>query len=519
VTGGVTDFGAAIERAVKAQAAIQRYEAAQQGMIDAYNARYEAEQKLAELREQEASAQERYNEASDEYLEMLTMLTRYDTTGMAGLAAFFMPEKKALDSATEALEAYQEQIAGLEETYNQADSDYNAYLEALVEYAEQTAEAAGATKTYEEAVTEALGSVQADMDELVKAYDAAYEAARANLDGTVGLFEKVEEKAGISTENIIAAWQSQIDFFNSYNENLKALEDIGIDPALLKELSDGSAESIAQVQALADELAGLDPSEASNTVDTINTKFGELTTAKDTAAATMAEIQTDFDTKLGEIENRLMTAVNNMHMATEASAAARDTMSAYIQAIKDKQASAVSAAEAVAAAVSAALSRTYTPTIGGSVGTVRGHAAGTTDAPEDVFVAGEDGPELIIGGKGSTVFPSDETSRIINAIDERSPESPTATNTAYALPVTEGSVTRVPEALSRTTGEDGNTGNGMTPQEKKILLEIAGRGQIEIGENVDKQTGIDLLYEYLKPVLAEILKQEMYEEGEKSYAY
>ena len=65
---------------------------------------------------------------------------------------------------------------------------------------------------------------------------------------------------------------------------------------------------------------------------------------------------------------------------------------------------AVAAAKDVAASVALALqnSTTYTPPT--TTPTVPGHAGGTTDA-EDIFVAGENGPELIVGKQGSTVFP------------------------------------------------------------------------------------------------------------------
>lgn len=52
---------------------------------------------------------------------------------------------------------------------------------------------------------------------------------------------------------------------------------------------------------------------------------------------------------------------------------------------------------------------------GFSAQTVPQEAYGTTNAP-DVFIAGEYGPELIIGQKGSTVFPTGETDRIVDAV-------------------------------------------------------------------------------------------------------
>lgn len=51
------------------------------------------------------------------------------------------------------------------------------------------------------------------------------------------------------------------------------------------------------------------------------------------------------------------------------------------------------------------------------------NATGTTDA-ENIFLAGERGPELVVGARGSTVFPTGETQRIIDAVSEYEKDAP-----------------------------------------------------------------------------------------------
>lgn len=43
-----------------------------------------------------------------------------------------------------------------------------------------------------------------------------------------------------------------------------------------------------------------------------------------------------------------------------------------------------------------------------------------------MFVAGENGPELIVGKQGSTVFPTEETDKIIDALNGMEPASDTS---------------------------------------------------------------------------------------------
>jgi hypothetical protein len=180
---------------------------------------------------------------------------------------------------------------------------------------------------------------------------------------------------------------------------------------------------------------------------------------------------------------------------------------------------------------------------------------------------------LIIGHPDSEVFPSGETDRLIEAITASNiaPVTESVDNsTVYGDEVTNryeaaydyskaidqsigdkvderaynydysttidnstgdsteivgaGGSTEVPELFvpAGDTGgviEDNNSG-GDDATTRKILLEIAGKGNIQLtGGKVDKDTLLSFLYEYLKPVLSEILSQEIYEEGDMAYEY
>ena len=117
----------------------------------------------------------------------------------------------------------------------------------------------------------------------------------------------------------------------------------------------------------------------------------------------------------------------------------------------------------------------------------------------DYFIAGENGPELIVGEQGSTVFPTEETDRLISALnDKRQPLQIFA------------------DSSTRETG-----GGGATEQVRRILLEIAGSGAIEVqgGGTANKETILEILYEHLRPMLMNIIQSEIYEEGEYSYEY
>lgn len=238
---------------------------------------------------------------------------------------------------------------------------------------------------------------------------------------------------------------------------------------------------------------------ADDGIEDFNTSFQEVETAKDEFAATVATMETDFDEKMAEIEGRLDEAIDNMNMETDAAAAAKQTMEAYTQAILDGTSNAVSAAESAANAVSAALSSSYS---GGTVTAVSADAfaTGTTNAG-DVFIAGEEGPELIVGKAGSTVFPADETDRIINAVTNNDNRV-----TSYAL-----------------SNPDTNAGDvgGSGEQTKHIILEFAGGSPINVsrGNGVSKEDVVEIMLENMRPALLNLVKDELFEEGDGSYEH
>lgn len=390
----------------------------------------------------------------------------------------------ALDELNAAYEENQETIAGIEEEW----ADVAAAAE----------EAANQSVSYEEGVATAVESVQEELDALCEEYDEAYEAARESIDGQIGLFDTMKTESSLSVEEMGAALQSQAEYLNLYAENLQKAAQYGLDEGLIQSLADGSEESAGYINAIIENIEALGtsaegiPSEAATAfVEDFNSKFAEVSQAKDNFAANVASMETDFDARMTEIEGRMNTAIDNMNMSTDAAAAARETISAYCNTIRSMTDQASSAAAAVAQAARSQLS-------GISIPTVPGHAEGTTYA-EDVYVAGEDGPELILGAKGSEVFPAEETSRILSAINNRAIETSRGADAPDSEPEYEG---------RRESGSD-----------RRLTLEINGSGAITVDKGADKSTILSVLVENVKPVLMDLIKEEILEEGELAYDF
>ena len=502
VNGNLDKMVNKINAVTNATNAQTEYENAQK----TYSALVSEQEDLIRARDE---AQDIYNRACEQYLDANIMQESvWALTG--GGAAGAMDEAKAkLDAANEAID---ENIRLQEEC-----------TDSMQEYADMANGTSDEVVTAEDAVSVAIGKTQDRITALAEEYSKAYQSALDSIEGQYSLWDKVSNKvlnAKTSVTDFQEALKSQAEYWDNYSENLDKLQnrDVkGLDDVLAS-MNDGSEESAAA-------LAGM--AEASDAeLAKIVRNFKKLQTAQDEAATNIAGISTNYDDELTKIQDSMDKTVENMAKEDEAATAAEKTIQSYINKIRNMQGSVSAAASYVANAAARALTKnapepttesdttaTATPAPAHANGTTNAerlfiageagpelivskaaaYANGTTDS-DDYYIAGEKGPELIIGQQGSTVFPAGETERIINAIGERQPVN--------------------------VFGPSSGGGDRSSASEKHILLEIAGSGAIDIkGSGMDKEGILEIVQNHLKPILMNIIQQEVYEEGDLSYEY
>lgn len=513
----------AMKKACEQMAEEQRQQQAQDTYIEAL-------QKQAELADEIAKAEANLNVEREARGMYYDELMKQWTNVWYTEDSLWADWTTDLDEYTSALEELNAAQAENEATIAQIEQGWENLAEAEEAAAEETI-------SWQEAVSTAYESVREEIEELCAAYDEAYEAALESFSGQFGLFDeasmKSEEYTNATVENAQKALDSQLAYWENYNANLQTLTEYG--ESLTGEARENYAALLAYAQDGSEEAAGLANSMAeaiqngdAATIEALSNTVAEVSAQQEAAAATTADFVTDFTGQMDELEQEMQATVQGMNLSEEAAASATSTITSYADQIRAGKANAVAAAEEVASAVTAALSSANT-TVNvkvNSSGSVPGHANGTTNAeslflagergPElvarpaaayangttdstDYFIAGENGPELIAGEPGSTVFPTQETDRLISALNEKR---------------------RPLQVFADTGAKTGAEGGGATEQVKRILLEIAGSGAIEVGGGgTDKETILEVLYEHLKPVLMNIIQGEIYEEGEYSYEY
>lgn len=436
VTESVDATVEAIKKAAKAQADSEYKAEQQQTYVDLLKEQSSLEQQIAEAEANLDAERQRRGMRQD------------DVTGDWVSGSGFWMEDSPWVAWTSDIDEYKKSLEELQSAYDENQQTLSDIEGEWRGVAQAVEDSRNQTVSYEEAVSAAVSTAQTELDNLTAAYDKAYESARTSIEGQIGLFDTMKTSSELSISDMEKAMQSQTDYLNLYSENLKKAAEYGLDDGLIKSLSDGSEESAGYINAIIQNIEKLGgstegmPAAASKFVTEFNSKFEETEKAKDTFADNVAKMETDFDEKMGEIETRMSKTVQNMEMTDEARKAAQDTIKAYCDAIRSMTGEAGSAAEAVANAAASHLKTepTTTPTTTTPTATtVTGHANGTLSAQEDVYIAGEEGPELIIGARGSEVFPTQETERILAAVNsaENATNAPDDTAPEPELPEVE----------------------------------------------------------------------------------
>lgn len=516
----------AMRRACEQQAEQQRLQQAEDTYIEAL-------QKRQQLTEEIEKAQANLNaelEAHDMYWD--ESIQDYQN-GWYTASSPWASWTTDIDDYQEALDQLLAAQAENEATLAEIEQQWQDIADAEAEAEEQVI-------TYEQAAALAFQSVQSEIEELCQAYDDAYNAALSSFQGQFGLFEEAttesEAYMNSTVENAQAALDSQLAYWDSYLANVETLksvsaEDLGITQenyeALMAYVQDGSEEAAGLAQSMVENINAGNEEAVAQLANTV----GEVQAKQQEASATIAEWQTNFNATMDELEQRMNEAVDNMNLDDEAAASAHATIQSYADSIRAGQSDAVAAAKAVADGVAATLAANPV-TVRVNVQqttTAPGHAKGTTAAeamfiageegPEliarraaayaggttdsmDYYIAGENGPELIVGEQGSTVFPTEETDRLIDALNYRQPIS--------VYPTVAGNV--------ESGGTERRSSGGAGETVKRILLEIAGSGEIDAGGS-SKEVILGILQDHLKPVLMNIIQSEIYEEGDLSYDF
>ena len=424
-----------IKQMAQEQAKQEAYNEKYQEYVDLIKQQAQEQGELAKVQDEVTAAQQRANDAQKVYQDYVADLYAQDPTGMSTISAQWSEQAANADAAADALQEVLDKQTKLQDAYDETGKKIEEIEEGYTAAADAAKAAAEEGATYGEAISQAYSDVRSDVEKLCQAYDDAYQAAKDSFEGQFDLFDQASTKSSdylnASVSNAQAALDSQLNYWNTYTANIETLkatsaDDLGITEenykALMSYVQDGSEQAAGLAASMVKSINSGNKDAVAKLADTL----ADVTAKQDAAAQATADWVTDYENQLDDFQKKMEGTVDSLNLSDEAGKAAKDTIAEYVQKLKDGKKDAVAAAKDVAASVALALQNGSTPSVTTSTTTtVPGHAGGTTDA-EDVFVAGENGPELIVGKQGSTVFPTEETDKIVDALNGMEPASDTS---------------------------------------------------------------------------------------------
>lgn len=301
--------------------------------------------------------------------------------------AHVRPYLERVGAAQEAWEEARAAKAEAQAAYNENQEAIAALKDELSGYTEEMTES-------EKEVQDMLSSANAKVQELAASYTEAYTAALESVSGQYQLWDQAAEVVAVGADAINSALESQVSYWQSYNDNLANLTARGEDIAGLSEMiasfADGSSDSVNAVAGMA--------SATDEELATMVSNWQELQAEQEKTAGSMADLKTDFSAAMDELQTELAADIEAMNLGEEAAASGKATIQGYLNGVTVMLPQVQAAYQRLANAASNALGGTSVPD--------RGFASGTPDAPPGWAWVGELGPELMRLRGGETILPA-----------------------------------------------------------------------------------------------------------------
>lgn len=296
-----------------------QYEAAQKEaetkrLTDLYTERYTLTDKITE-------AEKRLKDAIEAEAEARTKLSPRDPQDAIELGEY----AKAVQDAKFELEGYNALLETNATNLTAAGgsvAEFNASLEENISKLDE--DNASFAQGYARVATEITAQLDALAAKQAEVYKEAYDGISQTVDG----FDRMGKTAPTSIKKVTDALQSQIDFMDTYGDNIKKAAELGIDEGLLATLSDGSVES-------ANILAGI-VADGGKHIGELNEKFKGVETGKQDYSNIVTDMRTKSDTEFDAIKNKYDELIADFDQSKETFQAGADTVQGLINGLKGR---------------------------------------------------------------------------------------------------------------------------------------------------------------------------------------
>ncbi|HWP51644.1 MAG TPA: phage tail tape measure protein [Clostridia bacterium] len=263
-------------------------------------------------------AQEEYETARKAYADAMA-LYQYDEMG----SAYWTGEESATaDAAKNQLDEYNKSLEETTTKYQENEAAIAVLEGAFQEYqATQDAVAAGNGD-----IKDVIKGVTDQIKDLTAAYKEAYDAAFDSIQGQYDLWDKAASVVATSAGTINSNLQSQISYWQQYNENLDNLNNRSADIQglgdMIASFADGSSDSVNAIAGM----ANASDSDLQKMVE----NWQRLQEEQKTAAGSLADLETDFTNSMDALQQELAGTIAEMNLSDDAAESAKRTMQGFV---------------------------------------------------------------------------------------------------------------------------------------------------------------------------------------------
>lgn len=289
-----------------------QYTAALQAQADAARAAADADMALSEMSAQMKAIHDQLSDSTGKSAEELVAMyeasqqvssvmadyngvldeSAQETIRLAEAYNSLSDEEKAQVQELAKLKAEEKNLSNEYKKATGVIEDQKKIVDKLAESQEEATKILKENTEAQEESIEVSQDVIDNVQALADQYTEAKDKARDSIESQIGLFDELKDQSTMSAEEIIQNWQKQQEAIDNYNANLQKAIEMGLAPELLKQLADGSQESMAYLNELVNS--------TDVSVQEINKNFGNLEESKNQVADTMTVITSEIDDALDQ---------------------------------------------------------------------------------------------------------------------------------------------------------------------------------------------------------------------------
>lgn len=441
IQGGTTalrGYAKAWQDSAKAQAYQEFMSDVSQQYNDVTKELYQNQLKLTEAQTKGETASKGMDETYQKLLSTLGMTDDefQKTYGSVSAIAAVHLDPDIADEVMDLRDSYEEyseqqlEAAENEKVYQQAVDEgiakqgeaQQAIEDAQTAYENLEAAQSSAMSSASEGAAElgqAISDVTVEAEKLVEAYNTAYDAAEKSIGGQYEIWDKASSVSATSVDKLNQNLESQTSYWQDYNTNLDTLREKAGSIEGLSDMvagfADGSKESVDAIAGMAQAAQ-----DGGGKLETMVKNWQDLQQAQKDASGALADLTTDFSSKMDELAQKAGDTVDELDMSAEAAKNGKATVQAFIDSasnmLPDVQTAYAKIGTTAANALQSKLDKANTS---GRAQKTGAQATGTRNAEPGWTLVGEYGPEIVYMQGGEGVLNAAQTKDVLPALDDR----------------------------------------------------------------------------------------------------